>query len=537
MKKLLLILVLVGLLITGCNDSEDTPVPSPTPTQVPTSVVEVSELTGISAEIDGATGRSATFVVAGHNAPDSVRTQADFVCDGINDHVELQAAIDSLPNDGGKVLLYGQFITSAAVKICGTNHNKDNVVLSGVGWSSEIKMCDEVKSDLASNVSAGQRNVVVNSSTGFVVGMTVGIADDNGWEAATIASISGNTLTMEQNLTRNSTVANNGTCLSVFRILMSPVDMKFTVRDLRLNGNRTGQSSYWEDAGWSSEPNDRYRDLMRVEAAHDAEICGVWFSEYYFNGLKLIGTTGGNIDRTFIHHNYFSTATTGYQSRAMAIEGGSDYTFVSNNMILHSSTHSENGIYVIGGSAIIANNTIVGVGGSSISTNDADGTVIEGNRIISQGRYGILVGDRYSSDQIEDRVITNNYICSENGDLDYGIYIDSAHQGVIANNVIENMGSNAISLINANDWIIEGNRGYTTENSGTGRINNGSTSATIAHGCDDVPTVINITFTENPTNPISFWWVDSIGSSSFRLNVTTNPGSSNLDFKWEAIVR
>ncbi len=42
MKRLLLILGLVGLLIVGCSDNKDTPVPSPTPTQGPTSVVEVS---------------------------------------------------------------------------------------------------------------------------------------------------------------------------------------------------------------------------------------------------------------------------------------------------------------------------------------------------------------------------------------------------------------------------------------------------------------------------------------------------------------
>ncbi len=42
MKKLLLILGLIGLLIAGCNGNEDTPAPSPTPTQGPTSIVEVS---------------------------------------------------------------------------------------------------------------------------------------------------------------------------------------------------------------------------------------------------------------------------------------------------------------------------------------------------------------------------------------------------------------------------------------------------------------------------------------------------------------
>ncbi|MCP4609257.1 MAG: hypothetical protein GY845_11140 [Planctomycetes bacterium] len=42
MKQLLLILGLLCLLIVGCSDNKDTPVPSPTPTQRPTSVVEVS---------------------------------------------------------------------------------------------------------------------------------------------------------------------------------------------------------------------------------------------------------------------------------------------------------------------------------------------------------------------------------------------------------------------------------------------------------------------------------------------------------------
>lgn len=58
--------------------------------------------------------RAATFVVA---ANDSLhRNMADYVCDGTADQVEIQAAIDALPANGGEViLLEGQYNLSAAI--------------------------------------------------------------------------------------------------------------------------------------------------------------------------------------------------------------------------------------------------------------------------------------------------------------------------------------------------------------------------------------------------------------------------------------
>ena len=42
--------------------------------------------------------RSATYVVAASDAPADIRAQADYVCDGINDQVEILAAINACPN-------------------------------------------------------------------------------------------------------------------------------------------------------------------------------------------------------------------------------------------------------------------------------------------------------------------------------------------------------------------------------------------------------------------------------------------------------
>ena len=51
--------------------------------------------------------RTATYVVAASDAPAHVKRQADYVCDGTDDHVEIQAAIDALPTYGGTVYVTG----------------------------------------------------------------------------------------------------------------------------------------------------------------------------------------------------------------------------------------------------------------------------------------------------------------------------------------------------------------------------------------------------------------------------------------------
>jgi hypothetical protein len=51
------------------------------------------------------TGRTATLVVAASNATALEKAQADYVCDGTADEVEINAAIAALPTDGGRICL------------------------------------------------------------------------------------------------------------------------------------------------------------------------------------------------------------------------------------------------------------------------------------------------------------------------------------------------------------------------------------------------------------------------------------------------
>jgi len=86
--------------------------------------------------------------------------------------------------------------------------------------------------------------------------------------------------------------------------------------------------------------------------------------------------------------------------------------------------------------------------------------------------------------------------------------------------------------------IVRNNKGWVTENSGTGSIASGATAATITHGLSVTPTVddIMVTLAENPTNTPGAIWVDTITSTQFNVNCENDPGASNLDFGWRAVV-
>lgn len=79
-------------------------------------------------------------------------------------------------------------------------------------------------------------------------------------------------------------------------------------------------------------------------------------------------------------------------------------------------------------------------------------------------------------------------------------------------------------------------KGYVTANSGTGSIASGATTAVVSHGLAVTPTLddISVVFGEQGTNDYGRWWVSNITSTQFTLNVSADPGASNLDFAWRA---
>jgi len=83
------------------------------------TIADADDLTAHEAENDAhSISRTATLVVAANDSSALSKAQADYVCDGTADDVEIQAALDALPTVGGTVvLLEGTFNISAIVNI------------------------------------------------------------------------------------------------------------------------------------------------------------------------------------------------------------------------------------------------------------------------------------------------------------------------------------------------------------------------------------------------------------------------------------
>ncbi len=83
----------------------------------------------------------ASFVVAAYNSIDN--ENADFVCDGTNDHVEIQQAIDNLPSGGGSVYLReGTYDIGATITL------NNNVALIGAGAGTWLYLANNVDDDV-----------------------------------------------------------------------------------------------------------------------------------------------------------------------------------------------------------------------------------------------------------------------------------------------------------------------------------------------------------------------------------------------------
>lgn len=93
-----------------------------------------------------------TLGVAASNASDSSKGRADYICDGVNDEVQIQAAIDALPASGGKIVFSeGTFICAKGgaraidpvMNYCMTIDQTDGKLwLDGMGRATIFKLAD-----------------------------------------------------------------------------------------------------------------------------------------------------------------------------------------------------------------------------------------------------------------------------------------------------------------------------------------------------------------------------------------------------------
>jgi peptidoglycan/xylan/chitin deacetylase (PgdA/CDA1 family) len=118
--------------------------------------------------------RTATLVVAANDSSAKCKAQADYVCDGVNDEVEIQAAIDALPSTGTRtVKLMGSFVKGnvTAITIPSDTHLElDGKITFGVVATGAIMFSAATASGISiiggkldgngSNQAAGYRTLI-----------------------------------------------------------------------------------------------------------------------------------------------------------------------------------------------------------------------------------------------------------------------------------------------------------------------------------------------------------------------------------------
>ena len=94
-------------------------------------------LANLISELLLSSSRATTKLVAANDASDQVKQAADFLCDGVDDQMQIQAAIAALPACGGKITLSeGQFNFSAHVALV------SNVDFEGSGTATLLYLVD-----------------------------------------------------------------------------------------------------------------------------------------------------------------------------------------------------------------------------------------------------------------------------------------------------------------------------------------------------------------------------------------------------------
>ena len=138
------------------------------------------------------TGRKACLLVAARNSGGA--DQADFVCDGIDDQAEIQAAIAALPAGGGAVRLFeGLYNVSMPIVL------KSRTVLAAVDRNRPPVLFLQAAhhSALETNAAAGAFELVVKTADGFKPETEIVVISRNEFRfAAKIKNIRNNTLAL-----------------------------------------------------------------------------------------------------------------------------------------------------------------------------------------------------------------------------------------------------------------------------------------------------------------------------------------------------
>jgi parallel beta-helix repeat protein len=338
----------------------------------------------------------AGLVVAAHDSMDN--DNADFLCDGTDDQVQINEAIASLPEQGGSVYLReGNYVLSDSVTI-----DRSNVTLKGAGAGTMLT----IKAGLNGTMDAVQ----------VLDARKVTVSD---------LRVIGNSLSHAEGVMRGVYLSNARDCIVSMLFIE---DLRYIGIEMHSSNDNLLKSNFIRDCVW---------DGIRSTNSHGNNLEGnnIWNCGEV--GVRLIysdyNQVGGNMITDLGYH-------------AILLDT-SDLNTINDNRALRSQA---DGIYLYASALnAVSGNQVLNSGNFGIRmSEDAHQNVVSGNSVTASGLHGIVIDMSDHCSVIGNMVLESAWS---------GIAATEADHSVISGNKVQLSGYNGIYLSYSNFCTVSGN--------------------------------------------------------------------------------
>lgn len=493
-------------------------------------------------------------------ASDSQRPQAaDFVADGIDDHLTIQAALDSLPASGGQVLLLqGTFNVGGTIMIRAdvslTGQGPGTNLVAAAGWDPQPGSHEPMLRTVGPGESGGPG--APRTRVSHLKLTSNGDAELYGWHGV--------------NGSFNAWIHHNH--FVGFRSGLGAVDASGSNRNL-ISDNTFDDCAVGYNG---TDTNAQFGNIVSNNTFTECtEICMAWAWPYEMIatgnmirtsqpgavGIRIDGSYG-DIDggesergRLVISNNVIKVSgqTTGSHGMVIAVANPSTrllYGDVKKLMI------EGNYISVDHAHAVVfySRSEFVLMRGNTIDTIADDGS----SQAVSAIRVGASYDPEMGAPSSHLDIVGNNLY---GGPSDTALEIDNlGHQGIVfkdnhvhgfgtavriepANGGTAALGTRitdnvftdvALPIENGGDQtVIRDNVGFATESSGLAIVPAGATSVVVLHGLDVTPPITSISVTpSNDLGQAGKFYISDVTATTFTINTDTDPGAATATFVW-----
>jgi len=332
--------------------------------------------------------RTATYVVAASDAPAHVIAQADYVCSGADDNVEIQAAIDAVGSWGKVQLTEGTYYIAAQI-----NLNQASMWLcgSGVGVTSLFMP------------NGTNTNMLYITANEVILSDLSGDMNGTNQTAGVTVYLRGPTGVVVRNVEANNGFYN---CVYVRDSTGVIIDNLIATTDKANCHLIQMNNSTWTTIINPQLDGGLAQGVYVHTSSHNTAIYGG-----VIKNLTGAASKGVYVDTT---SDYVSVIGTAFYNMYNAVAHTGNYGLVNNCEANTIGTGNAFDISV-GAQSKITNCTAMTVTSAGLCA-EGDGQLVTGNTVIDAGIGGGFLN-------IDNSIISNNVIINSNGGAPYGIYL------------------------------------------------------------------------------------------------------------------